>query len=215
VNWVIELIKIKISLLMINGLTLAMNVSLMNKYTSTLLKELHMKNIEKVVNHLESNVMALDSSTIADFDSAIIGYFKSNNQTHLVYSRNKIISIIIDVFSGSEKDVDHSNRMDIATDAIEYYEFNICGAFISENGPVYVLEFNDIHFDLEALEANEMIQSMLSEEYNDAIIGLSEGLHCNHPSNIMYSKKSLEKINPNIDLEEIGSMCIVVNDDMI
>lgn len=172
-----------------------------------------MKNIEKVVNHLESNVMALDSETVADFDNAIIGCCELDDHTHLVYSRNKIIKKLIEVFSESEEAVDDSKRMEIETDAIEYYEFNICGAFISNDGPAYVLEFS--HVDLEVLLENEMIQKMLDQEYNDAIIGLSEGLHCNHSSNIMYSKKALKKINPNIDLDKIRDMCIVVNDDMI
>jgi len=172
-----------------------------------------MKNVEKVVNHLKSNVMALDSETIADFDNAIIGYYELNDHTHLVYSRNKIIENLIEVFSESEKDIDDSRQIEIETDAIEYYEFNICGAFISRDGPVYALEFS--HIDLEVIVEDEMIKGMLDEDYNDAIIGLSEGLHCDHSSNIMYSKKSLKKINPTIDLQRIEGMCIVVNDDMI
>jgi hypothetical protein len=56
-------------------------------------------------------------------DSAIIGI--EINSMRLIYSSNKIIQILI-----------AENKMELE-DALEFYEFNIAGAYIGDKTPIY------------------------------------------------------------------------------
>lgn len=60
------------------------------------------------------------------FDEAIIGIGRSFQHYKVVYSRDKVIEILM-----REQDMD-------ITEAEEYYEYNIAGAYVGEHTPIFV-----------------------------------------------------------------------------
>jgi hypothetical protein len=58
------------------------------------------------------------------FDDAIIGY--EPNSQRLVYDRDKMIMIAVE-----DMEMDHQ-------DAVEYLEYNVWGAYVGEQTPIYV-----------------------------------------------------------------------------
>lgn len=58
------------------------------------------------------------------FDDAIIGV--DNNVEKLIYSRSKAIKVLID-----------RDGMD-ATEAIEFFDYNVAGAYVGEKTPIWV-----------------------------------------------------------------------------
>jgi hypothetical protein len=58
------------------------------------------------------------------FDEAIIGVVERINLLAVCYDKNKILRILM-------RDMNE-------TEAIEYYEFNILGAYMGEHTPVYL-----------------------------------------------------------------------------
>ena len=70
---------------------------------------------------------------IKRFDPAIIG--QSDADLRVVYSVEKIVDILSEDMTREE--------------AVEYYEFNILGAYMGEMTPIYVSEHDSINdFDL-------------------------------------------------------------------
>jgi hypothetical protein len=65
-----------------------------------------------------------DLLTIDGFDEAVIGVVERAGLLAVCYDRNKIISILM-------RDMNE-------TEAVEYYEFNILGAYMGEATPVYL-----------------------------------------------------------------------------
>ena len=65
-----------------------------------------------------------DLLTIDGFDEAVIGVVERAGLLAVCYDRNKIISILM-------RDMNE-------TEAVEYYEFNILGAYMGESTPVYL-----------------------------------------------------------------------------
>ena len=65
-----------------------------------------------------------DLLTIDGFDEAVIGVVERAGLLAVCYDRNKIISILM-------RDMNEEQ-------AIEYYEFNILGAYMGESTPVYL-----------------------------------------------------------------------------
>lgn len=58
------------------------------------------------------------------FDKAIIGY--EPNSQRLVYDRDKMIMIAVE-----DMEMDHQ-------DAVEYLEYNVWGAYVGEQTPIYI-----------------------------------------------------------------------------
>ena len=58
------------------------------------------------------------------FDEAIIGY--EPNSQRLVYDRDKMIMIAVE-----DMEMDHQ-------DAVEYLEYNVWGAYVGEQTPIYI-----------------------------------------------------------------------------
>jgi hypothetical protein len=68
-----------------------------------------------------------DAMTADGFDAAIIGYGTQFNKPVVVYSRDRVISILM--ADGMTED-----------EAEEFFEFNIAGAYVGETTPVYLRE---------------------------------------------------------------------------
>jgi hypothetical protein len=65
-----------------------------------------------------------DLLTIDGFDEAVIGVVERAGLLAVCYDRNKILEILM-------RDMNEEQ-------AIEYYEFNILGAYMGESTPVYL-----------------------------------------------------------------------------
>lgn len=77
---------------------------------------------EIIERYPEANFLKADG-----FDAAILGVIEDiNKPPRLVYSRSRIIQIL--------EASDNLTR----EEAIEYYEFNIAGAYVGENTPAYL-----------------------------------------------------------------------------
>ena len=76
------------------------------------------------------------------YDSAIIGIAERINLGPVAaYDTNKLIEIIADEMEPDEDDIEqHDNDIDMAKNfmAIEYFEYNIKGAWLGENTPVFI-----------------------------------------------------------------------------
>jgi hypothetical protein len=70
------------------------------------------------------DLLLLDPSS---FDKAIVGVIHDFNRTAVCYSEKKVIEILME--DGMDYD-----------DAIEYYQFNILGAWMGEWTPMYLEE---------------------------------------------------------------------------
>jgi len=60
------------------------------------------------------------------FDDAIIGIGRQFNKTIVVYDESKCLDILIKRDGMTEKE------------AIEFFEFNVVGAYVGEHTPIYV-----------------------------------------------------------------------------
>jgi hypothetical protein len=65
-----------------------------------------------------------DLLTLDGFDEAVIGIVERCDLLVVCYDKNKIIKILM-------RDMNHE-------EAMEYYEFNILGAYMGEHTPVYL-----------------------------------------------------------------------------
>ena len=65
-----------------------------------------------------------DLLTIDGFDEAVIGVVERAGLLAVCYDRSKILNILM-------RDMNE-------TEAVEYYEFNILGAYMGESTPVYL-----------------------------------------------------------------------------
>ena len=83
--------------------------------------------LDAVADLTEEDVLVADG-----FDEALIGYTDSWNRmerlTRAVYSRNQCIEIL-------KKDMSHE-------EAEEYFEFNVAGAYMGPNTPIFVEMFD-------------------------------------------------------------------------
>ena len=69
----------------------------------------------------------MSEALVADgFDEAIIGMARQFNQTLVVYDEDKCLSILMERDGMTEEE------------AIEFFEFNVVGAYVGEGTPVYV-----------------------------------------------------------------------------
>lgn len=81
-----------------------------------------------------------------EFDEAIIGVVEDNSGIKVLYSKEKVLSVLCN--NGMTYD-----------DALDFYEFNILGAYMGESTPVFLVtsltatknENGDINFDGELL----------------------------------------------------------------
>jgi len=62
------------------------------------------------------------------YDDAIIGLGQSFNTYKVIYDRNKILATL-------EKEMTED-------DAIEFFEFNISGAYVGENTPIFTVDLS-------------------------------------------------------------------------
>jgi hypothetical protein len=65
-----------------------------------------------------------DLLTLDGFDEAVLGVVERAGLLAVCYDRNKILEILM-------RDMNHE-------EAVEYYEFNILGAYMGEHTPVYL-----------------------------------------------------------------------------
>lgn len=69
----------------------------------------------------------MSEALVADgFDDAIIGMARQFNQTLVVYDEDKCLSILMERDGMTEEE------------AIEFFEFNVVGAYVGVGTPVYV-----------------------------------------------------------------------------
>lgn len=64
------------------------------------------------------------------FEEAFLGYATQFNTTFAVYDREKCIDILSREMSYDE--------------AVEYFEFNVQGAYVGENTPAFLSNFSEI-----------------------------------------------------------------------
>ena len=83
-----------------------------------------------MTDELKERLSHYENLLIANgFDDAILGVALSvSNNPVVAYSINKIIEILM------------KDSMD-ETEAQEYFEFNILGAYVGENTPIFIEEF--------------------------------------------------------------------------
>ena len=95
------------------------------------LYQMHMEYVKNIkMGEVKDNELTEPSYIKADgFDDCLIGLgFKFGNRGTLIYDQAKVIQKLID---------DSEGRM-TEDDAFEYYEFNILGAYVGENMPIFV-----------------------------------------------------------------------------
>jgi len=78
-----------------------------------------MNNLDKIIQELDGEILIADG-----FDEAVIGYVHNDNR--LVYSVTKCIDILC---------TEHDMTIE---DAVDYFEFNVCGAYVGENTPLWI-----------------------------------------------------------------------------
>tara|TARA_R110000824_G_scaffold148440_2_gene318197 strand:+ start:218 stop:502 length:285 start_codon:yes stop_codon:yes gene_type:complete len=78
-----------------------------------------------------------EEALLADgFDEAIIGMCERFGNTPVVaYDRDKCIEILMDEFA---QDTDDDEEEDLSTRAIEYFDYNVMGAYVGEFTPVFL-----------------------------------------------------------------------------
>ena len=77
-----------------------------------------------------------EAVTADGFDDAIIGIGERCGQPSLVaYDRDKCIEILAEQFSDDE---------DPYTTAVEYFDFNVVGAWVGESTPIFITLWQDV-----------------------------------------------------------------------
>ena len=78
-----------------------------------------------------------EEALLADgFDEAVIGMWERFGNTPVVaYDRDKCIEILMDEFA---QDTDDDEEEDLSTRAIEYFDYNVMGAYVGEFTPVFL-----------------------------------------------------------------------------
>lgn len=81
----------------------------------------------------KEHITCIDESILlADgFEDALVGYGEQFNKTFAVYDRSKCIQILID-----------RDKMTFE-EAVEYFDFNVTGAYVGEHTPAFVTFFED------------------------------------------------------------------------
>jgi hypothetical protein len=81
--------------------------------------------MENILN--EINESAEGSVLLTDLDDAILGIVEEfGNDPRVLYSKEKIINILIE------------NEGMSKSEALEYYDFNILGMYVSDQNPVFL-----------------------------------------------------------------------------
>lgn len=70
------------------------------------------------------------------FDDCVVGIGRQFNNDVVVYDQDKIIQKLADGFDDSCEE--HGDDCDHYSEAEEYFEFNIVGAYVGVNTPVYI-----------------------------------------------------------------------------
>jgi hypothetical protein len=95
------------------------------------LYQMHMEYVKNLkMGEIKDNELIEPSYIKADgFDDCLIGLgFKFGNRGTLIYDQAKVIQKLIDDSEGKMTE----------DEAFEYYEFNILGAYVGENMPIFV-----------------------------------------------------------------------------
>ena len=95
------------------------------------LYQMHMEYVKNIkMGEVKDNELTEPAYIKADgFDDCLVGLgFKFGNRGTLIYDQAKVIQKLID---------DSEGRM-TEDEAFEYYEFNILGAYVGENMPIFV-----------------------------------------------------------------------------
>ena len=100
------------------------------------------KQIEE--NYPDSELLFADG-----FDDAIIGVAQQFNTMSVAYNRDKCIEILM-------KDMDQ-------LEAIEYFEFNVIGAYVGEHTPTFISMDEPEDFHTKMLEEKELLDISMKE----------------------------------------------------
>ena len=78
-----------------------------------------------------------EEALLADgFDSAVLGMCERfGNDPVVAYDREKCIEILMDEFA---QNIDEDEDEDLYTMAVEYFDYNVAGAYVGENTPVFL-----------------------------------------------------------------------------
>ena len=78
-----------------------------------------------------------EEALLADgFDSAVLGMCERfGNDLVVAYDREKCIEILMDEFA---QNIDEDEDEDLYTMAVEYFDYNVAGAYVGENTPVFL-----------------------------------------------------------------------------
>ena len=94
------------------------------------------KELREVLGEMNEEILLLDG-----FDEAIMGSCERINLGPVVaYSVEKIIEILMSQSDITEADLDEDEDLESRkyTDALEYFEYNIKGAWMGEFTPVFI-----------------------------------------------------------------------------
>lgn len=96
------------------------------------------KSIREKIAEYNPDALLIDGyKEIEDFDEAIIGIGgQHGSKSVVIYSKEACINILAKIFS-QEDDCE-----DPYLDAIEYFDYNIGGAYVGENTPIFLEEIN-------------------------------------------------------------------------
>ena len=78
-----------------------------------------------------------EEALLADgFDSAVLGMCERfGNDPVVAYDREKCVEILMDEFA---QNIDEDEDEDLYTMAVEYFDYNVAGAYVGENTPVFL-----------------------------------------------------------------------------
>ncbi len=96
--------------------------------------------VEEILEESNPSALFLDG-----FDEAIIGITEVMNLGPLVnYSKEKIIEILMKDMEPEEDDLDGRDINDVKLEmALEYFDFNVSGAYMGENTPLITTMTNE------------------------------------------------------------------------
>ena len=90
------------------------------------------------VNNIKEGVADYnEEALLADgFDSAVLGMCERfGNDPVVAYDREKCVEILMDEFA---QNIDEDEDEDLYTMAVEYFDYNVAGAYVGENTPVFL-----------------------------------------------------------------------------
>jgi hypothetical protein len=111
----------------------------------------------------------------SDFDQYLVGVGNFKGNIALVYDKDKLIEHWMKEFT--ENHIPYEGAETLAEDdaymmAIEWFEYNVIGAYLGEHTPIYVSK-DDL--ELEMCEGEGLVFVEPRSEFDECIIGLGSG----------------------------------------